>query len=286
MIKLGIVGNGFVGQASAMLGSAPDMECMVYDIDKDKCIPKGCTISTLALECDVVFICVPTPMSLSKKVCDTSIVEICVNQLREVNPKANIVLRSTVPPGTCDRLRIAHMPEYLTEKNWYWDVKTASEWHLGVPDAAAETETETERVVAKILRSCEAHGIIRSSRLIVKKCLVTEATKYFRNAMLATKLSLCNEFESYCGLLGISWADEVRDMVITDTRIGGSHTQVPGSDGKRGFGGTCLPKDLVGLIGAMDSVGASSVVLSAVLKRNNTIDRPEQDWINPRSCSK
>lgn len=284
MIKVGIVGNGFVGQATAMLASAPEMQCMIYDIDPSKCVPQNCTIPLLATECDVIFICVPTPMSLSKKVCDTSIVEKCVNQIRETNPDISIVLRSTVPPGTCDKLGITHMPEYLTEKNWYWDVKTAAEWHLGVCSSNAAS-LKSVNIVSKILQMCENYQIIRSSKIIVKKCIVTEAVKYFRNAMLATKLSLCNEFEQYCGLIGVSWNDDVRDMIISDSRIGGSHTQVPGSDGKRGFGGTCLPKDLVGLIGAMDSVGASAVVLNAVLNRNNLIDRPEKDWVNPRSCS-
>ena len=63
-----------------------------------------------------------------------------------------------------------------------------------------------------------------------------------------------------------------------DSRIGSSHTQVPGPDGLYGFGGTCFPKDLSALISQFDSNNIPSIILKAVQDRNNSIDRPEQDW--------
>jgi len=59
-----------------------------------------------------------------------------------------------------------------------------------------------------------------------------------------------------------------------DDRIGSSHTDVPGPDGKAGFGGTCFPKDTNSLLHQMKN----SLVLKAVVERNQKVDRPEHDW--------
>ena len=63
-------------------------------------------------------------------------------------------------------------------------------------------------------------------------------------------------------------------LVGMDKRIGEGHTLVPGHDGKRGFGGTCFPKDTKSMVSQMDK----SIVLKAVVERNDTVDRPERDW--------
>ena len=70
----------------------------------------------------------------------------------------------------------------------------------------------------------------------------------------------------------------MRHLVAQDKRIGHSHTYVPGPDGKRGFGGTCFPKDVSSLITQMIDCGLMSYVLIAARNRNIDIDRPEKDW--------
>ena len=63
-----------------------------------------------------------------------------------------------------------------------------------------------------------------------------------------------------------------------DSRIGSSHTLVPGHDGKRGFGGTCFPKEVSALLSDMESLGIDSYILKNTLLRNNTVDRSECEW--------
>ena len=71
-------------------------------------------------------------------------------------------------------------------------------------------------------------------------------------------------------------------MALQDPRVGSSHTNVPGHDGKRGYGGTCLPKDLKALVYEMQSTpGVEPLVLRACDTRNDQIDRPSQDWKQP-----
>ena len=70
----------------------------------------------------------------------------------------------------------------------------------------------------------------------------------------------------------------MRAAVGVDDRIGFSHTQVPGPDGKKGFGGTCFPKDLSSLIYHLTQVGTPSNIMGSAKYRNESIDRPERDW--------
>jgi UDP-N-acetyl-D-mannosaminuronate dehydrogenase len=72
MIKIGIVGGGFVGQATFLL-NCKDIHCIIYDIDPSKCFPQSTTFNDLK-DCHIVFICVPTPMN-SDRTCYTKIVE-------------------------------------------------------------------------------------------------------------------------------------------------------------------------------------------------------------------
>ena len=101
--------------------------------------------------------------------------------------------------------------------------------------------------------------------------------KYFRNTFLSVKVSYCNEINQYCKLKNIDY-DRVRKIAASDNRIGISHTQVPGPDGKNGFGGTCFPKDTAGLLTDMKKNNMKSYILKASITRNEECDRPEKDW--------
>ena len=67
-------------------------------------------------------------------------------------------------------------------------------------------------------------------------------------------------------------------MVALDERINSSHMVVPGPDGKRGFGGTCFPKDINSFLYQMQKANLPATILDAVIFRNEKIDRPEKDW--------
>jgi UDPglucose 6-dehydrogenase len=109
-----------------------------------------------------------------------------------------------------------------------------------------------------------------------------ELTKYTRNCFLALKVSFFNEIHNICSLLNINYDNFIKG-VVCDDRIGASHTQVPGHDGKFGYGGTCFPKDTNALNSfAKNELNMESFILSAAIERNETIDRPDQDWKNDK----
>ena len=77
----------------------------------------------------------------------------------------------------------------------------------------------------------------------------------------------------------------LQKMVTYDERIGESHTNVPGYGNKRGFGGTCLPKDLKSLLSSFEDKNIDSYILKNVDKRNDEIDRPDKDWAEDKGRS-
>ena len=282
-LTIGIVGFGFVGQATHLFSRSPDVESLIYDIDPSKCDPGDATPRMLVDTCDLIFICVPTPSrSASDGRCDTRICEAVVQELKDAQQQSQsendaiLVLRSTVPPGTCERLGVAHMPEYLTERNWEDDFIHTVSWELGVNESV-DAETCFKRM-SRLLDSCASNYVIETRTLIVKHSKVTECAKYMRNCFLAARVSFCNEFARYCDAIDISYED-VRSLVTRDPRIGVHHTQVPGPDGKTGFGGTCLPKDVAAIIREMFTVGTTPHILTAIKTRNDYVDRPELDWL-------
>jgi UDPglucose 6-dehydrogenase len=103
-----------------------------------------------------------------------------------------------------------------------------------------------------------------------------EFIKYLGNVFFALKVSFANETRLFAEEIGVNWDDALRGFVA-DGRVADSHLHVPGPDGKLGFGGSCLPKDLNAFIALADSVGISLNTLKAAWQTNLEI-RPEKDW--------
>ena len=99
--------------------------------------------------------------------------------------------------------------------------------------------------------------------------------KYYRNTFLAVKVSYCNELAQFCRLKGIEY-NRVRQIAAMDKRIGDSHTQVPGPDGLKGFGGKCFPKDSKSLLYEMRKEGMKAPILAGALQRNKVAQRSIQ----------
>lgn len=276
-MRIGIIGHGFVGRATALFGGADDIDVLCYDVCPDLCSPEGTGLQDVAA-CDIVFVCVPTPMSMNGS-CNLDTVTEVVGLLRAEECQGHIVVRSTIVPGTTRKLGCHHMPEFLTEQGWETDVKNTPRWIIGVNDHLPQAPA-FRRDIQTLFSRVHKAGIIQHADLGFVTPEEAEVTKYARNAHLAAKIGVSNEIATYCERIGVRY-DVVRDNVGMDPRIGPSHMQVPGPDGKRGFGGTCLMKDLMAFCTAMDGVGTSSFVLRPILGRNARRDRPDEVWYKP-----
>jgi|SaaInlV_165m_DNA_1040744.scaffolds.fasta_scaffold31600_2 nucleotide sugar dehydrogenase len=269
-MKIGVVGNGFVGHAMTLL--RPHIEVLVWDVVPEKRDPETLDMETFVDESEIIFIAVPTPMNKDGS-CNINIVRSVCEEIQEIDDTKYIVLRSTVPPGTSEELDVNFMPEFLTEKNWKDDFKNCDQWILGSVDPF---------LYEKMKRMFElAHnngdGAVVNKNIIQCKPSEAEMIKYLKNVFLSVKVGFFNELESICSELDIDY-ENVRCIATQDKRIGTGHTKVPGHDGKRGFGGTCFPKDTNALAKFAKENGIDSPILNAVIKRNEKIDRPEKDW--------
>lgn len=261
-IKVGVIGNGYVGEAISFAFSAIS-DLYVYDKDPQKNINNLESVHN----CDFVFICVPTPM-FSDGSQDLSYVE---SVFEKASSKPIYILKSTVLPGTTDyfskkfsNFKIIFSPEFLSEKSAKLDIYTQSRIILG----------------GDLNLSKKVKGLIelkfKSKKIILTDTKTAELIKYMNNAFFATKVSIMNEFKLLSDKIGANWDDALKGFA-SDGRIGDSHLNVPGHDGKLGYGGTCFPKDVNAILSFSKK---NSIAMNTILGgwRTNLTVRPEKDW--------
>ena len=273
MVKIGIVGQGYVGSAVREVFSK-HYEINTFDLNGD------CTcrdMEELIDNSDVIFVCVPTPMKKDGS-CDTSIVESVVHELNGLaitrqDSNRIIAIKSTIPPGTtnrlnkeCEYISVIFNPEFLTEANFIDDFKNQNRIIIG-----------GERPSTTKLR--QVYSLVFPDAKIVKTGSITaEMVKYFTNTFLCTKVSFANEMKLLCDNLQIDY-DKVVEYATYDERLGKSHWAVPGPDGNFGFGGSCFPKDLNAIIDICNKWDIPCDTLSGAWETNLKV-RPEKDWEN------
>lgn len=267
-MKIGIIGNGVVGRATAFAWKNHCDEVRVHDALSQR--------STRdlrdALDCDLVFVCLPeAPL-------DSFFKHIRFDILGTIPEggwcSRNFVIKSTCPVGTTRKLaekygltNVCHSPEFLTERTALWDACNPSRVLIGVPDFGGMSSNATTGLLEA---SCFAR--FPGVPIFVMKSDESEFVKLACNALYATKVSLFNELRTYCDASKLNW-DRIIRAIMADGWTGNSHTQVPGPDGQHGFGGRCLPKDLDHLRAAFKQADLQSVIMDAVKFRNENIDR-------------
>lgn len=273
MRTIGVIGNGFVGKVTQIL-KCDKIDVIFYDINPDMCKPLGTTLNDI-VGCDLIFISVPTPMNKDGSPY-LKIVESVMNDISALVDldKTNVVLRSTVTPGTSEKLNCYFMPEFLTEKNCFEDFRTNSDWIFGLKGTTQDNGFMD--TINDIFNTAFASELITSDKIHFIKNTEAEMVKMFRNNFLATKVSFCNEMYEYCQHKEIDY-DKMRSLACLDKRIGMGHSAVPGPDGEFGYGGTCFPKDTHSLLHDMSKY-TNSYVIDAIVRRNEEKDRPTKDW--------
>mgnify|MGYP002010833733 CR=1 FL=1 len=267
-IKIGIVGQGFVGTA-VREGFNKHYNIQTYD-KYDSTKSTCASLEQLVSASNIIFVCLPTPM-LATGECDISIVEDTVNQIDSIGQDNIIIIKSTVPPGTTEHLnnvcKTSHVvfnPEFLTEANFIDDFKNQKRIIIG-------GERPASTIVKNVFRK-----VFPQTPIIKTSSTVAECTKYFTNTFLATKVSFANEFKQMCNQIDVDY-DKVLEYALYDERIGKTHLSVPGPDGRAGYGGSCFPKDVNALIYFSKLINLTPTVLEAVWDKNLEV-RPEKDW--------
>jgi nucleotide sugar dehydrogenase len=273
MKNIGVVGKGFVGSAVAH-GFSPavgyNANVLVYDKDPLKSVD---SLDDVVNKSDFIFVSVPTPSNKDGSI-SLDILYACISEIEDaLKDNSPIVLvRSTVVPGTCEdiqnkfpKLRIVFNPEFLTERSATFDFLSQTRYILGGKDKDTSE-------VANLYKDRFGESIA----IIETNFQTAELIKYVCNIYFATKVSFLNEMKLISDSIDADW-EKVIEGFIRDGRVGSSHTNVPGHDGKLGFGGSCFPKDIQALINFAEKNNLDLNVVKGAWKTNLEV-RPEKDW--------
>ena len=270
--KVGIIGYGYVGKIVEKF-FAERYEVRIYDPAYD-----GHHTKDEINECDLAVICVPPPMRGDGS-CDTSIVEETIAWVEA----PLILLRSTVPPGTTDRLqkltgkRIVFSPEYAGESG-YWTPHPFTTDEREMPfyifgGDAGDCEAIIDYYVVVTGPTKKYHSTTAK---------IAETVKYFENEYFAWKVMWANEMRETCEAIGVPfWT--TRELWALDPRVDSMHTgafaqsKAFGHE-SRGFGGKCLPKDTASLYHWAKEAGYEKKVLKAIIEKNLELRKGRGDY--------
>jgi len=272
---IGVVGVGTVGGA---LVAAFDGEAEV--LLRDPALDRSSSMEELVARCSVVFLCVPTPEGPGGAA-DLTAYQDGVDRFVAaggVGPTAPILcVRSAVPPHAIadtlakqPQLRLVVAPEFLRQRSAVADMLAMRTLVLGgAPEDCA--------VVERLFREhSHVTGPMRTPPPL--DAVAASFLKYQANCFLAMKVTFMNELRDLFDATpsGCSWEALQEAFHLDHERFGTTHWQVPGPDGRRGWGGHCLPKDVAAVRAWAAEQSVPTPILDAVAQRNEG-DRARTD---------
>jgi UDPglucose 6-dehydrogenase len=270
-MNIGVIGTGYVGlvAGSCLAESGNDVWCVDNDVAKIENLKKGhvpiyepglpeiiernlreerltftTDIDAAVKKSFVLFVAVGTPTTPSGAADLTSVFEVAKAIGRAMDRYKVIVVKSTVPVGTSEKIReilkketshpfdLLSNPEFLKQGAAVEDFMKPDRVVVGADDVRA----------AEILRDLYAPFVRTGSPVLLVDVRTAELLKYAANAFLAARISFMNEIANLCEKVGAN-VDMVRKALASDSRIGPAFL-FPGV----GFGGSCFPKDIKALI--------------------------------------
>lgn len=268
-LTVGIIGLGFVGGAMKKSFELKDVNVKGYDKYKESDDFED------VINCDFIFLCLPTLYDYNKGEYDKSIIESVCNDLKQNNYNGGVIIKSTVEPNTTEnlykkyKLNLLHNPEFLTAVTAFEDFHDQKHIVLG-------NFNFNENQMDKIYKFySELYPLAAISICSSKE---SESMKLFCNTFYAVKIQFFNELFVLCQNTDCNY-ERILGLMLTNNWINPMHTKVPGPDGQLSYGGFCFPKDTNALLQHMKKNNSPCKLLEASIEERNQMRKDNTNCI-------